>query len=457
MAAILPHLEVPDETTPIEQAFDDCHDELTAQTTGLSDDALAACPLPESLLADQQAGLVTLAFTREAVFQGLQGVEFAVHPGNKEGRDLRTVYMVLDQGIGSGPAWSPTTNPTVQQYKLLSWTSKMCAPSWSLPAGAPNIGGTCPGAIGGQSIVPVKDLVAARQLVNRALGRPTYNVKNSAQYRQAKAELMEELPQAICQRCYATGGQYSTGQVQYAQMLRFMWAEQAMATPVGNNSTAFIETMVYAIDHADFKLHGGIVEIEETVVDPETGVEKTVKQEIEAGVEPSGQRFFRLHDSGDFFNSEYLAQWKAITRRLPDITFWAPSRIWATKWGIEAVNDINHEPENLIIRPSAYDVNAHGTPALGPGWAATSTVIAAGQNRGMDPARMRHVAKIEGWTHEGNDPGDPRYTWNCMAYAAKKGPTCRGAIAPPGAGNVNGIGCRACWLFPDEIVNYTEH
>lgn len=42
---------------------------------------------------------------------------------------------------------------------------------------------------------------------------------------------------------------------------------------------------------------------------------------------------------------------------------------------------------------------------------------------------------------------------NCRAYAQAKGShTCRWAIAPDGQ-----QGCRACWIHPHEVVNYTLH
>lgn len=366
-----------------------------------------------------------MVFVRDAVFQSLQGKQFSVRAGNKDGKDTRNVYLVLDGGIGPGPAWNPATNPDVNQYQLLSWTSKMNTPSWSIPAGAPQIGGACPGAVAGQSVVPAAALTAARKHVNKALGRAEDAPMN--------------LAQAICEHCYATGGQYSTGQVQFAQLLRFMWARQAIHVPApapdGSPSTAFVETMVYAIDNADYKLGGG----------------------TDLPAEPTGRRFFRIHDSGDFFEAEYLRQWKQVANRLPDITFWAPSRIWATSWGTDAVNEINTQPSNFVIRPSAYDVNEHGPIDLGPGWAAPTVVIAVSQNQGMSPDREQYVAGIE---HKSEPRGgtDPRYTWDCRAYATDdQKHTCRKAVAPPGVGAADGKGCRACWIAPGEIVNYSLH
>jgi hypothetical protein len=434
MAAIIPHLEVTTDVTPLERAYDMCVGSLAGDSLG---EDHPACPSPQSVLADAHAGLLGMVFVRDAVFESLRDLQFTVQPGNAQSKDTKKVYLVLDRPIGYGPAWNPATNPNVRQYKLLSWTSKMNAPSWSLPAGAPQIGGACPGAVAGQSVVPEKAIDAAARLVNIGLRRPANTPVN--------------LAQAICEHCYATGGQYSTGQVQFAQLLRFLWARQAINFPVQTpygQSTAFVEAMVYAIDNADYKLEGGTIK-----ADPETGEEA---QSLPP--EPTGRRFFRIHDSGDFFEEEYLRQWKMIADRLPDITFWAPSRIWATSWGTEAVNRINREPRNLIIRPSAYEVNEPGPVDLGPGWAGPTTVIAVSQNLGMTSERERYV-----YDHAQRFPPkttgpDPRYTWNCQAYATDDAKhTCRKAVAPPGLGDSHGKGCRACWIAPVEIVNYSLH
>lgn len=432
MAAIVPHLEQPDETTDIEQAYFEC----TAPLAGLGE-ADAACPSPSAVIADSHAGLVTLAYVREAVYGLLEGRGYVVQAGTRDGKDKRTVYMILDEPVGPGPAWNPTTDASIKQFKLLSWTSKMNTPSWSLPAGALVLGGACPGALGGQSVVGDTALAGAAKLVNLGLGRP--------------ADAKVNVANAICQHCYATGGQYSTSNVQYAQILRYLWTRRAIDQPAvapdGSASTVFVETMVYAIQNANYRLDGG-----KTSTD-ETGVEE---QQLPS--EPSKQRFFRLHDSGDFFSPEYFAQWKQIADRLPDITFWAPSRIWATSWGIETVEQINSDPRNLVIRPSAFEVGEAG-PVLKRGWAAATTVLRVADNAGMRPDWEQHVASREARNDAPRAGTDPRYDWDCRAYATDdKKATCRKAVAPPGMGDPKtGKGCRACWMLPQLRVNYSLH
>ena len=420
MAAILPNLEVPDETPALERQYYSCASSLHGPDLGESN---PNCPSPDAVIADSHAGLLNMVFVREAVEASLEGVNFVAQAGDKDGKYPRDVFLVLDRPIGHGPAWNPTTNPNVQQYSLLSWTSKMNAPSFSLPAGDPTNGGSCPGAAGGQSIVPEGRLIAGQRLVERIMKKPV------------------NLALSICQECYATGGQYSTGQVQYAQILRYLWSRQALHVPAtnaatGEPSTAFIETMVYAIGNANYKLEGG------TDLPPE----------------PSGRRFFRIHDSGDFFDEEYLQQWKAIARRLPETHFWAPTRIWATSWGIDAVNRINSPADNLSIRPSSYEINEKAPEDLGPGWTSGATVIANDQFMGMSPELEKYVYEHAQRVPMKTAGPDPRANWNCQAYStADAKHTCRKAVAPPGLGGADGKGCRACWLAPELIVNYTLH
>jgi len=235
-------------------------------------------------------------------------------------------------------------------------------------------------------------------------------------------------------------------------VLRYLWARQAIDVPAlapdGSKSTAFVETMVYAIDNANYRLGGGVIK-----ADPATGEPAQALPP-----EPTGGRFFRIHDSGDFFSPKYTRQWKQIADRLPDIKFWAPSRAWATAWGVDLVNEINSGPSNFIVRPSIFEVDAMPPGPLGPGWAQWTTVIDAKKNAGMTLARERYVDSVE---HKGARTGgkDPRYDWDCRAYATDDAKhTCRKAVAPPELkATPTGKGCRACWLGPAEIVNYSLH
>lgn len=417
MSAIVPHLEQPHETTPIERQFYRCIAGEPNMHGAFADGS--QCPSPQQIIAKNHQELLAMVYVRNAVEHSLLGRRFVVQNGKpqydaKTGRekliDQSTIYLVLDGPIGEGPPWNPAASPDARSYNLLTWTSKMNAPSFSIPAGAPAVGGTCPGATGGQSAVPNADLVSAERLIRSVTGERV------------------DLSRSICNFCYATGGQYGTGGVQFAQALRHIWVREAIRQPIDTplgRSTLFIETMVAAIQNANFYINGGMIKN-----DKETGEESQ-----KLGPEFSGRRFFRIHDSGDFFAPEYLAQWKAICDRLPDITFWAPSRVWALgKPWIDAVNQINGQSRNLVIRPSAYHIDGPCPVDLGPGWAHGSTV----------------------YSHEAGGHGI--WHWQCDAYATGSNRTCRGALAPPGLGDPHsGRGCRACWIAPQLTINYSPH
>lgn len=378
--------------------------------------------LTAAALNATHAGLMTTAAIRQSVEQALVGRSYRVQARDLRGAKPNEVFIILDGPIGLPDGfstddprfpvapWSPPASPNARQFSLLSWTSKMGAPSFSLPAGPVVLGGACPGANAGQSIVPVQTLRSAARHVHARLGKPV------------------RLQQAICQYCYAEGGQYSIGQVQFAQVLRFIWTRDALRMPEGGlwsplnpdhgpppaSVGHWLEAMAYAIDHADYKLNGGKV------------------GKIDYPAERHPGRYFRIHDSGDFFAPGYVWMWVQLAHRFPDISFWAPSRYWATGHGVEEVNQINNAP-NLVIRPSAYHVNEHPPRNLGPGWAAGSTAFALDQKP------------------QGAAAGD--FQWDCQTYAVDdQKHTCRHAEGFDGA-----PGCRACWRAPQAEVNYTLH
>lgn len=90
-------------------------------------------------------------------------------------------------------------------------------------------------------------------------------------------------------------------------------------------------------------------------------------------------RYFRLHDSGDFFRPDYVDAWTEIARRLTGVLFWAPTRSWARgglprRHGdllLASLHRLAALP-NVTVRPSALLINE--APPVLPGFAAGSTV-----------------------------------------------------------------------------------
>jgi hypothetical protein len=60
--------------------------------------------------------------------------------------------------------------------------------------------------------------------------------------------------------------------------------------------------------------------------------------------------YFRIHESGDFYNLPYLLKWLQIAKQVPDVTFMAYTK------SVSFINTVyKHIPENLVIRYSVWD------------------------------------------------------------------------------------------------------
>jgi len=430
VAAIKPHLAQDGETSDLQRRYWGC-------ASGLGDAEGEVCPAPEEIAQEAHAELLNVAWIRQALVLKMQDRKIWI-AYDKDGPSI-----AVDKPVG-GPAWNPSSGS--RATTILGWTTKMGAPSFSLPAGAPKMGGACLGATAGQSVVPVKG--RATQV------KHVLEVLNNYRGDNPRVEKVS-ITRTVCEFCYAEGGQYATSGVQNAQLMRYAWAERAIDRP-GHvpGVSEFYSVMLDAIDHADF----------------------------EYGDEPmqyksENQRFFRLHDSGDFFSPKYFSEWKKIAlyyhpevggeglkfnpdRKLSDggfeisvaaygtghaqpIWFWAPSRVWMTQMReqIARENSTKKYGDNFAIRPSAYHINEHGPifdtkDKSNDGWSAPSTVY-------------EYKAKKEGQ--------DRAYNWDCKAYAVEKGPSCRGAKSNPKGPGQGAVGCRECWLHRDSAVNYTLH
>lgn len=437
MAAITPHLE----------EYDSDEDELEyaecSQPSGLGSLSGRACPTPLSIVEKRHGNLVRMTMTRQALEEeiaelGRRGFSLRAQFGDAKGANKNELFLVLldregrpGAQVGSrGPEWNSHLEKLgAGGFKALSWTSKMDAPSFSLPSGANEQGGSCRGATAGQttsvqakSFVPMADLIRKRTGYDAAPG--------SAKW----------FADSVCESCYAGVGNYAYSSKQLAASLLLVWTRQSIKTPRprafdGAPSSEFVELMVEAIDRAEY------------VSDRLSRANRV--------------RFFRIHDSGDFFSPAYLKAWKEVANRfLPGnpegrapVVFWAPTRIWATPWGDDAVRAINASTpslvtsglaanvrafwadlggNNLVIRPSVYHINMPAPPAL-PGYAAGSTVTAAGQISANEQAGA--------------------FEWNCPAYnSANAKHSCTASVSPSGE-----KGCRACWVLPEMTINYKLH
>src|SRR4029453_13693849 len=128
------------------------------------------------------------------------------------------------------------------------------------------------------------------------------------------------------------------------------------------------------------------------------------------------EKYFRIHDSGDFFNPLYVRMWAAVIRALPELLFWGPTRSWHDNGGTRPTNliilaqlqTLVRTSPNVTIRPSALLIGEDAPRVLG---------LSAGSGvKAADEA-------------------------NCPAHL--QGNACRD--------------CRACWAAPQTSIFYALH
>jgi hypothetical protein len=140
---------------------------------------------------------------------------------------------------------------------------------------------------------------------------------------------------SVCERCYADKGCYVWRSTVHAQMTRFAWTVESMKSEEGR--TEWVRVIVEAIRR-------------------------------------SGTRYFRIHDSGDFFSVEYVRAWQEVCRAMPKVKFWAPTQEYQSKASTEFLPVINPRVEalrklaalpNCTIRPSALNIGDYAPQVLG--------------------------------------------------------------------------------------------
>jgi hypothetical protein len=282
-------------------------------------------------------------------------------------------------------------SPNFTDTAFFCVTSKMNTFSFSLPAGPQKYWGTC--------------------RASELRGIEPGGVKKP-----------EGAGEFICSKCYASGGNYALyWQVSSPQMARLLWVLAVLKEGI------FVSEVVKAIRF--------------TLSDELTSMEKFKDLKLNTN-------YFRLHDSGDFFDPNdygiamdrfaYYDGWCEIARQLPEIRFWAPTRMhifpeWRRRF-------IENQPSNLTVRPSQLWVDVY--PPMITGMAAGSGVASVIQKRVRDPVTNKLQRVLEGFSpHAGAIFGG---TWCCPAYFFS-GHSCDSAH------------CRLCWDQPQKPVCYPRH
>jgi hypothetical protein len=258
---------------------------------------------------------------------GVKGGQASIVTLNDQGQQV-AVFNIGDAGTLGNFAPGRTHVP------VLSKTSKMSAPSFSLPAGSLKAAGTCVMA----------------------------GVEVQAQH---PKELM------ICNSCYATKANYGYAESMSSTHVRLAWVEQVLA------EGTFVDAMTASVScYARFTTEGGYAKEggsykpstrptqELGVWDAKAGrlrapraaqakapaytVVTRITQYATLGLDvkdtsefyraqgtPDGAvcGFFRIHDAGDFSVRRhlisYVSGWAEVAARFPFVSFWAPTRIWA--------------------------------------------------------------------------------------------------------------------------------
>ena len=255
-----------------------------------------------------------------------------------------------DGGLGDVNTYTATDEGTIEIKKkntektdkerrsgLFTWTTKVHAPSWGLPAVE-----TCPAV---RDVILAKDKGDARSI----------------------AKIMAAVPRK-CLTCYAfNAGRYRGEDVKRAQGRRNDWFEGAPEQEV-------VDTLVAAIEHSagidDKKCSFYLKLASKCQFAPayQCPVDHT---KIHPNY-PDSKGFFRLFDSGDFSNPRAVRIWIKVARRLDRVRFWAPTTTWGRPDMIGPLRELHALP-NVTVRPSARNAD-HAAPEI-PGLGAGSAVL----------------------------------------------------------------------------------
>ena len=271
--------------------------------------------------------------------------------------------------------------------------SKMSCASWSLPAARPAFGGSC---------------------MAEALSD------------QDKTGLF------VCDICYAGKGTMVNDNVQAGYVVKMEWVKGMIA--VDKTGDHFAEVLKASLAH----LFENMPErIQRKFIPSYRGAEgKPVTRLITRPGQFS--RYFRVHDSGDFFSLPYVNAWIKVAAEFPQVRFWAPTRMWVFPQYVSAFQNAS---DNFVIRPSALVIDSQ--PPVVDGMAPGSGVNAPLVTETGEEI-LRGPYPISDW---------PENTWICPAYRAGGLVYTDHRYESASCENQH---CRVCWS-PNLPVTYTEH
>lgn len=354
--------------------------------------------------------------------------------------------------------WARTASK-IKNISLFSTNSKMRCPTFDLPAGAGEVGGSCPAAGPAQTTSIGRGIGEVEKLLATD-GAASADILSKESSGRVRLTLYPEvdfaLAKSVCSYCYATGGKYGEPTVQIAELVRYAVVRAAVND--ARLRANLIDAIVWQIPNLPFARWqvGNVKRGEVTGVDEEDE-DSVSKKELEKALralnivipaEPPEKimermaqypRVVRIHSSGDFYNMAYARMWIEIANRLyamygMSIMLWAPTRTqvldsWGDFWKKE--KESGRLTPNFVIRPSAYHLG--DAAPYKEGLALGTSVLTP-----TDSAASKGI----------------KFDHQCGVYDLEEGrKTCVDALSPDG-----NKGCRACWVRGDDLrINYVAH
>lgn len=308
---------------------------------------------------------------------------------------------------------------------MLSETTKMGCYSFNLPAGPTEQGGTCPASAIGFMYLPL-EVQAAKRRASRWAGA------------------IDER-KFLCNGCYALKNSYGNPSQVLGQCVKYEITRHWLAR------REFVPNMVRFIRAAQ-----------------EHSVKRRAKLPRDKHWAVPHPNYFRIHDAGDFFTPQYVRDWFDICSALPEIAFWAPTRMWAMI-GMASTEFQSGVPFNLALRPSSLHFREGPPPVRAPGSRTASIAgtmmpgLSAGSGSGTTPPAgawscpaMMHPSLGGGAKVTRTKKGKEQLSEGTCARAHGPNSPFYGGFDPEDDPN-HGGGCRACWRNRGLQIYYHEH
>lgn len=308
---------------------------------------------------------------------------------------------------------------------MLSETTKMGCYSFNLPAGPTEQGGTCPASALGFLYLP-PDVQKQKQKAMR--GRHAIDERKFT-----------------CSGCYALKNSYGNPSQVMGQSVKYEITRLWLARG------EFVPNMVQFIRAA--QVHS---------------MRRRAKLPRDKHWAVPHPNYFRIHDAGDFYTPEYVRAWFDICSALPEVSFWAPTRMWAMV-GMASTEFQKGLPFNLALRPSALHFREGPPPVSAAGSRAASVAgtvmpgLAAGSGSGVNPPvgawdcpAMLHPTLGGGAKVTRSKKGKEKLSEGACARAHGPNSPLRGGFDPEDDPALGG-GCRACWRNRGLQIYYHEH